>query len=131
MMDNPEQDEGTLPEQRAVEVERKQDDDTVLKKLDEEKIQLITDMREKKETDSHEQLEWMKRRQQREQKEKDKVRELEEMSKTKQVEWRSERAKKTAGQEKILQERKERLKQFREFQRKVLKEETDIPGTGF
>ncbi|XP_038667127.1 U2 small nuclear ribonucleoprotein auxiliary factor 35 kDa subunit-related protein 1-like isoform X2 [Scyliorhinus canicula] len=115
----------------AQEVKHQQEGDNVSQRpLDEERLWLISDIQQTEQLDSQQHLERMKRRQQREQEERQKQKELKEMKMKKQEQWRTERAKKTALQEQVLRERADRLKQFREFQRKVLKEESVVPETG-
>ncbi|GCB61887.1 uncharacterized protein [Scyliorhinus torazame] len=115
----------------AQEVKHQQVEDNVsLRTLDEKRLWLISDIQQTEQLDSQQHLERMKRRQQREQEERQKQKELKEMKMKKQEQWRTERAKKTALQEQVLRERADRLKQFREFQRKVLKLESVVPETG-
>ncbi|XP_044042265.1 U2 small nuclear ribonucleoprotein auxiliary factor 35 kDa subunit-related protein 1-like isoform X2 [Siniperca chuatsi] len=64
----------------------------------------------------------------REQKEKERLREIEESKKEKEQQWRTHVAKLTSSQEKALQDRLARLRTFREFQRKVLVEESGMGG---
>ncbi|XP_074554219.1 uncharacterized protein LOC141810503 [Halichoeres trimaculatus] len=73
--------------------------------------------------DKEERITW---RQQREQKEKERLREIEESRKEKEQQWRTHVANLTSSQEKTLQDRLARLRRFREFQRKVLAEESGM-----
>ncbi|KAM3587319.1 uncharacterized protein V6R79_001939 [Siganus canaliculatus] len=66
----------------------------------------------------------VKWRREREQQEKEKLREIEESKKEKEQQWRTHVAEVASSQEKVLQDRLARLKNFREFQRKVLAEES-------
>ncbi|CAG5927007.1 unnamed protein product [Menidia menidia] len=61
-------------------------------------------------------LEWEKQ-------ENDRLRAIEESKKEKERQWRIHIAELTSSQEKALQDRLERLRRFREFQRKVLGDE--------
>uniref|UniRef100_UPI00398F784D ensconsin n=1 Tax=Pristiophorus japonicus TaxID=55135 RepID=UPI00398F784D len=128
-MDNPKQVGDTLGAQ-TVKDECEEEDNAFLRTLDEKRLQIISNIQQTKKLDGQQHLERMKKRQQREQKESEKQKNLEEMQMRKQELWRTERAKKTAVQEQALRERAERLKQFREFQRKVLKEESAAPKIG-
>ncbi|XP_034529746.1 U2 small nuclear ribonucleoprotein auxiliary factor 35 kDa subunit-related protein 1-like [Notolabrus celidotus] len=71
--------------------------------------------------DKEKRIRW---RQEREQKEKERLREIEESRKEKEQQWRTHVANVTSSQEKTLQDRLARLRRFREFQRKVLVEES-------
>nr|XP_043877487.1 U2 small nuclear ribonucleoprotein auxiliary factor 35 kDa subunit-related protein 1-like [Solea senegalensis] len=75
----------------------------------------------KKEERVHRQLE-------RERQEKERLREIEERKKEKEQQWQTHVAEVTSSQEKILLERLSRLRRFREFQRKVLVEESGMEG---
>ncbi|CAJ1054267.1 U2 small nuclear ribonucleoprotein auxiliary factor 35 kDa subunit-related protein 1-like [Xyrichtys novacula] len=65
-------------------------------------------------------------RQERERREKERLREIEESRKEKEQQWRTHVANLTSSQEKNLQDRLARLRKFREFQRKVLMEESEM-----
>ncbi|XP_029969200.1 stress response protein nst1 [Salarias fasciatus] len=69
-----------------------------------------------------------RRRLEREQQERERLREIEECKKEKERRWRSHVAETASGQEKALQDRLTRLRQFRAFQRKVLNEESGPDG---
>ncbi|KAM6961711.1 uncharacterized protein LKV04_020690 [Tautogolabrus adspersus] len=75
--------------------------------------------------DKEERVRW---RQEREQKEKEKLREIEESKKEKEQQWRTHVENLTSSQEKTLQDRLARLRRFRDFQRKVLVEESGTEG---
>ncbi|XP_050933545.1 U2 small nuclear ribonucleoprotein auxiliary factor 35 kDa subunit-related protein 1-like [Lates calcarifer] len=70
----------------------------------------------------------VRRRQERDQQEKERLREIEERKKEKEQQWRTHVAELTSSQEKTLPDRLARLKRFREFQRKVLVEESGMEG---
>ncbi|XP_047431569.1 U2 small nuclear ribonucleoprotein auxiliary factor 35 kDa subunit-related protein 1-like [Mugil cephalus] len=70
----------------------------------------------------------VRRRLDRERQEKEKLREIEESKKEKEQQWRSHVAELTSTQEKALQDRLRRLRRFREFQKKVLVEESGMEG---
>ncbi|KAL6117039.1 uncharacterized protein ACO6RY_14909 [Pungitius sinensis] len=70
----------------------------------------------------------VRRRLEREQLEKERLREIEEIKKEKEQQWRTHVEKLTSNQEKNLQDRLKRLRRFREFQRKVLVEESGTEG---
>ncbi|KAM7377966.1 hypothetical protein PAMA_013059 [Pampus argenteus] len=80
------------------------------------------DRRDKKDERVH-------RRLQREQQEKEKLRDIEE-SKQKEQQWRTHVAELSSSQEKTLQDRLARLRKFREFERKVLEEESATEDGG-
>ncbi|XP_030575571.1 chromatin assembly factor 1 subunit rlf2 [Archocentrus centrarchus] len=82
---------------------------------------LEDDWRDKKEERVRRQLE-------REQQEKSRLREIEASKKEKEEQWRTHVAELTSSQEKTLQDRLTRLHRFREFQRKVLEEESGKEG---
>ncbi|TKS91106.1 hypothetical protein D9C73_025240 [Collichthys lucidus] len=65
----------------------------------------------------------------REQQEKERLRLIEEGRKEKEQQWQIHVAELTSNQEKTLQDRLARLRKFREFQRKVLVEESGMEGT--
>ncbi|KAL3048354.1 hypothetical protein OYC64_007012 [Pagothenia borchgrevinki] len=67
-----------------------------------------------------------RRKQEREQLEKKRLQEMEESKKVKEEQWKTHVQELTSSQEKILQERLARLKTFREFQRKVMVEESGM-----
>ncbi|XP_034081754.1 U2 small nuclear ribonucleoprotein auxiliary factor 35 kDa subunit-related protein 1-like [Gymnodraco acuticeps] len=67
-----------------------------------------------------------RRKQEREQLEKKRLQEIEDSKKVKEEQWKTHVQELTSSQEKILQERLARLKTFREFQRKVLVEESGM-----
>ncbi|XP_065807462.1 U2 small nuclear ribonucleoprotein auxiliary factor 35 kDa subunit-related protein 1-like isoform X1 [Labrus bergylta] len=75
--------------------------------------------------DKEERIRW---RQEREQKEKERLQEIEESKKEKEQQWRTHVENLTSSQEKTLQDRLARLRRFREFQRKVLVEESGMEG---
>ncbi|XP_031161980.2 U2 small nuclear ribonucleoprotein auxiliary factor 35 kDa subunit-related protein 1-like [Sander lucioperca] len=81
------------------------------------------DWRDKKE-------ERVRRRLEREQFEKERLQQIEESKKEKEQQWRTRVEKLTSSQEKTLQDRLARLRRFREFQRKVLIEESGMEGGG-
>ncbi|XP_049892448.1 U2 small nuclear ribonucleoprotein auxiliary factor 35 kDa subunit-related protein 1-like [Epinephelus moara] len=81
------------------------------------------DWRDKKE-------ERVRRRLEREQLEKQRLQEVEESKKEREQQWRTHIEKLTSSQEKTLQDRLARLRRFREFQRKVLVEESGMEGGG-
>ncbi|XP_073337207.1 uncharacterized protein [Pagrus major] len=64
----------------------------------------------------------------REQQEKERLREIEEGKKEREQQWRTHVAHVASSQEKTLQDRLARLRRFREFQRKVLVEESGMEG---
>ncbi|KAM8910765.1 uncharacterized protein AB9W97_006975 isoform 1-T2 [Spinachia spinachia] len=64
----------------------------------------------------------------RERLEEERLREIEEMKKEKEQQWRTHVEKLTSSQKKNLQDRLTRLRRFREFQRKVLGEESGTEG---
>ncbi|XP_051248453.1 U2 small nuclear ribonucleoprotein auxiliary factor 35 kDa subunit-related protein 1-like [Dicentrarchus labrax] len=68
----------------------------------------------------------VRRRLEREQQEKERLQEIEEGKKEKEQQWRTHVAELTSSQEKTLQDRLARLRRFREFQRKVLVEESGM-----
>ncbi|CAK6959901.1 U2 small nuclear ribonucleoprotein auxiliary factor 35 kDa subunit-related protein 1-like isoform X2 [Scomber scombrus] len=68
------------------------------------------------------------RRLQREQQEKERLRDIEESKREKEQQWRTHVTEVSSSQEKTLQDRLARLRKFREFQRKVLVEESGIEG---
>ncbi|XP_037317788.2 U2 small nuclear ribonucleoprotein auxiliary factor 35 kDa subunit-related protein 1-like isoform X2 [Pungitius pungitius] len=70
----------------------------------------------------------VRRRLEREQREKERLREVEEIKKEKEQQWRTHVEKLTSNQEKNLQDRLKRLRRFRDFQRKVLVEESGTEG---
>ncbi|XP_038594257.1 U2 small nuclear ribonucleoprotein auxiliary factor 35 kDa subunit-related protein 1-like [Micropterus salmoides] len=80
---------------------------------------LEDDWRDKRE----ERVRW---RLEREQQEKKRLQEMEESKKEKEQQWRTHIAELTSSQEKTLQDRLARLRRFREFQRKVLVEESGM-----
>ncbi|KAF1372549.1 hypothetical protein PFLUV_G00266650 [Perca fluviatilis] len=83
----------------------------------------LDDWRDKKE-------ERVRRRLEREQLEKERLQQIEESKKEKEQQWRTRAEKMTSSQEKALQDRLARLRRFREFQRKVLIEESGMEGGG-
>ncbi|XP_035811520.2 U2 small nuclear ribonucleoprotein auxiliary factor 35 kDa subunit-related protein 1-like [Amphiprion ocellaris] len=70
----------------------------------------------------------VRRRLEREQQEKDRLREIEERKKEKEQQWRTHVAEVSSSQEKTLQDRLARLRRFREFQKKVLGEDSGMEG---
>ncbi|KAM6896279.1 uncharacterized protein PEZ65_021394 isoform 1-T2 [Lycodopsis pacificus] len=72
----------------------------------------------------------LRRRLERERLEKERLREIEELKKEKEQQWRTHVEKLTSSQEKTLQDKLARLRRFREFQRKVLLEESGMEGGG-
>ncbi|KAJ8392235.1 hypothetical protein AAFF_G00078030 [Aldrovandia affinis] len=71
----------------------------------------------------------MRRRKEREQQEEERLRELEEMRKQKEQQWKSHVAELAAEREEALKERALRVRDFRNFERKILEKDTG-PGTG-
>ncbi|XP_037616737.1 U2 small nuclear ribonucleoprotein auxiliary factor 35 kDa subunit-related protein 1-like [Sebastes umbrosus] len=72
----------------------------------------------------------IRRRLERERLEKERLQEIEENKKEKEQQWRTHVETLTSSQEKTLQDRLARLRRFREFQRKVLVEESGMEGGG-
>ncbi|XP_055087501.1 U2 small nuclear ribonucleoprotein auxiliary factor 35 kDa subunit-related protein 1-like [Periophthalmus magnuspinnatus] len=70
----------------------------------------------------------VRRQMEREKKERERLRQLEESKKEKEERWRSHVAQLTSSQEKILQQRLDRIRKFREFQRQVLLDEAEAEG---
>ncbi|XP_071358616.1 scaffold attachment factor B2 [Trachinotus anak] len=70
----------------------------------------------------------VRRRLEREQQEKERLRQIEESKKEREQQWRTHVAELTSIQEKTLPDRLARLRRFREFQRKVLVEESGMEG---
>uniref|UniRef100_UPI003AB0F101 uncharacterized protein n=1 Tax=Centroberyx gerrardi TaxID=166262 RepID=UPI003AB0F101 len=70
----------------------------------------------------------VRRRLEREQQERERLQEIEESKKEKQQQWESHVAELTSSQEKTLRDRLARLRRFRDFQRKVLVEESGMEG---
>ncbi|KAL3976673.1 gap junction delta-2 protein [Sarotherodon galilaeus] len=70
----------------------------------------------------------VRRRLEQEQQEKKRLREIEESKKEKEQQWRTHVAELTSSQEKTLQDRLARLHRFREFQKKVMEEESGEEG---
>ncbi|KAA8579960.1 matrix metalloproteinase-2 [Etheostoma spectabile] len=83
----------------------------------------LEDWRPKKEERVRRQLE-------REQLEIERLQQIEERKKEKEQQWRTHVEKLTSSQEKTLQDRLARLRRFREFQRKVLIEESGMEDGG-
>ncbi|XP_069376280.1 uncharacterized protein [Paralichthys olivaceus] len=72
----------------------------------------------------------IRRRLEREEQDKERLREIEESKKEKEQQWRNHVAELTSSQEKTLPDRLARLRRFREFQRKVLVEESGETAEG-
>ncbi|XP_056224248.1 U2 small nuclear ribonucleoprotein auxiliary factor 35 kDa subunit-related protein 1-like [Seriola aureovittata] len=70
----------------------------------------------------------VRRRLDREQQERERLQEIEERKKEREQQWRTHVAELTSSQEKTLPDRLARLRRFREFQRKLLVEESGMEG---
>ncbi|KAK2883247.1 hypothetical protein Q8A73_022180 [Channa argus] len=94
-------------------------EDKMIKEVEEGAGVLEDNWRDKKEDRDRRRLE-------REQEEKERLREIEKCKKEKEQQWRTHVAERTSMQEKAVQDRLARIRKFREFQRKVLAEESGL-----